>query len=585
MKKLLLIIFSISVYSVVFAQSGHHLFDDVDYLITPLSGINTVGSDISPFFVGEELFFSSIRDSYFNKESLERKNIAFYDIYSVPLNKEGLVTSARSLVSGFGAKYHEGPASYCSATGELFVTLSNVINPDTIRRVISKKDIKLRIVIMKKEGDYWRISQEMPFNDKNYSFAHPAINKTGDTLVFVSNMEGTLGQNDLFMSVRNGNNWSTPENLGDKINTAGNEMFPTFIKNGLLAFSSDIREGGHGGLDIYYASFPDIREIWNMGDKINSTLDDFGFVLHSDEKIGYFSSNRGDTGSDDIFMVNLTNTYFSLKGLVINEYANKSLSDADVVLSDCDGNQLASTTSDKEGTFSFKVKKGTCINVCGSKIGYSKDCESVEDKIYVELRLSPHLLLFLDASTKEPVSNTNVYCGNNQFGTSDFNGIFCLSQELSNDCDYMAKVNGYLDQYFNPNNTNLVDTIWMYKRELNKSFVLEDIYYDFDKWDILPESKIELNKLVRIMHDNPEIKVELGSHTDSRGSDRYNKWLSQKRSNSAVDYIISKNIEKERIVAKGYGETKLINRCGNGVKCSETEHRKNRRTEFKLIGL
>jgi outer membrane protein OmpA-like peptidoglycan-associated protein len=146
----------------------------------------------------------------------------------------------------------------------------------------------------------------------------------------------------------------------------------------------------------------------------------------------------------------------------------------------------------------------------------------------------------------------------------------------------------YLDQTFRATKSeaiSVVDTVVLYKKELNRSFVLENIYYDFDKWNILEESKVELNKLVRIMEDNPTIKVELGSHTDCRGSDNYNKWLSQKRSESAVGYIISRGISKERIIAKGYGETQLVNGCKNGVKCSEPEHRKNRRTEFKLIGL
>jgi outer membrane protein OmpA-like peptidoglycan-associated protein len=112
---------------------------------------------------------------------------------------------------------------------------------------------------------------------------------------------------------------------------------------------------------------------------------------------------------------------------------------------------------------------------------------------------------------------------------------------------------------------------------------MENIFYDYDKWDILPESEIELNKLVEIMNDNPSWKVELGSHTDARGSDSYNEKLSQKRSDSAVNYIVNKGISKNRITAKGYGETQLINRCKNGVECSDEEHRQNRRTEFKIL--
>lgn len=127
------------------------------------------------------------------------------------------------------------------------------------------------------------------------------------------------------------------------------------------------------------------------------------------------------------------------------------------------------------------------------------------------------------------------------------------------------------------------DTIWVEKVELGQKFVMENIFYDFDKWDILPQSEIELNKLIKIMNDNPSWKVELGSHTDSRGSDSYNEILSQKRSDSAVNYIIKNGISEDRIIAKDYGESQLVNQCKNGVECTDEEHRQNRRTEFKIL--
>jgi outer membrane protein OmpA-like peptidoglycan-associated protein len=127
------------------------------------------------------------------------------------------------------------------------------------------------------------------------------------------------------------------------------------------------------------------------------------------------------------------------------------------------------------------------------------------------------------------------------------------------------------------------DTLWIEKLEVKKKFVMENIFYDFDKWNILPESEIELNKLIKVMNDNPGWKVELSSHTDARGSDSYNMILSQKRSDSAVSYIVKSGISKDRIIARGYGETQLVNRCKNGVKCPDEEHRKNRRTEFQIL--
>lgn len=129
------------------------------------------------------------------------------------------------------------------------------------------------------------------------------------------------------------------------------------------------------------------------------------------------------------------------------------------------------------------------------------------------------------------------------------------------------------------------DTIWVEKVEVGQKFVLENIFYDFDKWDILPASEVELNKLITVLNDNPSWKVELSSHTDARGSDSYNEILSQKRSDSAVGYIIKNGISKDRIIAKGYGETQLVNHCKNGVECTDEVHRQNRRTEFKILEL
>ena len=139
--------------------------------------------------------------------------------------------------------------------------------------------------------------------------------------------------------------------------------------------------------------------------------------------------------------------------------------------------------------------------------------------------------------------------------------------------------------FYNKEYGVIKQTINVEKVVVGQKFVMENIFYDFDKWDILPESEVELNKLVKIMKDNPDWKVELGSHTDCRGSDPYNEVLSQKRSDSAVSYIISNGISSDRIIAKGYGETQLVNQCDDGVNCSEEEHRANRRTEFKILEL
>lgn len=566
-------------------------FENVEFTINPAEQINTVGSDMSPFFVDGNLFYSSIREEYFEKENLQNKNKAFYDMYSAKLDVDGNIASARELVPGFGEDYHEGPASYCKATGELFVTLSNVEEPVLKKRVIPIKKIKLRLVIMKQEDGIWKIKEELPFNNKHFSFAHPAINSSGDILVFSSDIDSVVvGQKDLYMSVRKNGEWSKPKNLGGKINTEGNEEFPVFLTDEILAFASDGRDDCIGGLDVYYAKFPEMEAVTNIGEPINSENDDFGLVINNNEKVGYFSSDR--QGSDDIFKFDISKKECPLNGSVINEKTGMPVPNAKVDIKTCDGQSLFSVKTDNAGKFSENIPCGYCISLESTSNGYKTGKMEVKpDNNNVIVSLAPvntGSLSIYDADTKLPLVGVAVACEDKIVGTSDNKGIVSLSPGIPKDSNIMAKKDGYLVASLNTGKANNIlthnDTIWMYKKELNRTFVMDNIYYDVNKWDLLPKAKIELDKLIKIMNDNPKIKVELASHTDSRGSSTFNMTLSQKRSESAVKYMIDGGIDKNRIIAKGYGEERLVNNCKNGVDCTEAEHGKNRRTEFSIVG-
>jgi outer membrane protein OmpA-like peptidoglycan-associated protein len=259
------------------------------------------------------------------------------------------------------------------------------------------------------------------------------------------------------------------------------------------------------------------------------------------------------------------------------------------VLRDCNNALVNTVVTDYSGNFTFQILDDNCLVVEASKEGFSVDYKNVAGLTYAELKLTPdkkYELLVLDVDTKKPVNGAQILGTSNNRLLASALGIIGLGKAIQHGSRSVVKCDGYLDQSVIMDTVKLaaVDTVWLYKKELNKTFVLDNIYYDFDKYDILPESEIELNKLIKIMNDNPDIKVELGSHTDSRGKDSYNEILSQKRSDSAVAYIIKSGIPKSKIVAKGYGETKLVNECKNGVTCSDEQHRKNRRTEFKIIG-
>ncbi len=330
-----------------------------------------------------------------------------------------------------------------------------------------------------------------------------------------------------------------------------------------LFFASNNPKTSLGGSDIYMS----VRKegIWgnpvNLGSNVNSSFDEM-FPFFYNGSVLFYSSNKGPNQKADLNL-----QYVCKNGDSFGEPVM------------CD--QLNS----KEDDF------GLVINPEG-KIGYfasRREGGSGDDDIYkVVFRGEYNLeLVVMDRNTKQPVSNPKVkFSDNVPFA---FAGML-MKRALSENSTITAitEMEGYMNNSVEISTVGkpfgiIKDTIWIEKVVVQQKFVMQNIYYDFDKWNILPESEVELNKLVKIMKDNPGWKVELGSHTDSRGSDAYNEILSQKRSDSAVAYIVSNGISKDRIIAKGYGESQLVNRCKNDVKCTEEEHRQNRRTEFKIL--
>lgn len=510
MKRFLLLFMGI-VPLMLAAQNKCMYFEKMVKLQSEKTSLNTSQSDFGPAFVGNELWFSAYTDEEILKLNSGDEKKIYYNLFSAKTDSKGNITGSKiAELDALSEGYHSGPVSYCPATGELFVTLSNFENPEVRNKVYQKAEIRLEIIIVKKQGGVWTKVADLPFNDPTYSVGHPSVTSTGDTLYFTSDKPGSIGGTDIYMAIRTNGVWGEMINLGDKINTAGNEMFPFIYKDKILVFASNGRGDGED-LDLYAAGlFGDkIMEPNSLTD-LNSDGDDFAFVIHPSEEIGYYTSNKtGGAGSDDIYKVTL----------------------------------------EKLGKYELE-------------------------------------LVVMDRKTMQKVPNARISFAGVVSVLSDL--IF--KKELEKDKTYSVSTN--IDGFMNDSKTIstvgkpfgvIRDTLWVEKVEVGQKFVMENIYYDFDKWDILPESAVELDKLVKVMQDNPGWKVELGSHTDCRGSDPYNLVLSQKRSDSAVSYIVSKGISSDRIIAKGYGETELVNKCDDGVTCSEEEHRKNRRTEFKIL--
>lgn len=424
-------------------------------------------------------------------------------------------------LSGINGAYHDGPATF-NATGDtMYFTRNNYMKKKVQKS--SEDVVDLKIYRAVKKDTTWTGLTEFDYNSKEYSTGHPALNSNGTKMYFASDMPGGMGGTDLYVTEKINNAWSKPVNLGPSINTPYNDMFPMIWKDSILYFSSE----GHynmGGLDIFSSTKEGSSwsEPRNMGYPLNTSYDDFGVALNDSGSAGILSSNRNSKN----------------------------------------------TTEDNLYTFTINDIRFTLEGIA------------------------------VDKATQQPVEGvlaelTNTITGKKETVVTGPDGKFKF--KLNPETSYT--VVGSKDGYFT--NTEPVSTIGKKQSEdmfvklklelekiiVNKPIVLKNIYYDLDKWDIRPDAAIELDNLVQIMKENPAIRIELGSHTDSRADDKYNDVLSQKRAESAVAYIVSKGVEAGRMTAKGYGETQLVNKCSNGINCTEEEHQANRRTEFKVVSI
>lgn len=493
------------------AQRGCNFFEFRNLEIEK-TNLNTTQSDFGPAFVINELWFSAFTSEEIEKLSKGDDKDVFYNLYSSGVDNEGNVSGSKSeQFEAISAGYHAGPVSWCGKTQELFVTLSNFENPEIRNKVYRKADIRLKIIITKKVNGVWTLTEEFPFNNPAYSVGHPSISVTGDTLFYASNKpDSGFGESDIYMSVRKDGKWGEPINLGEKVNSAYDEMFPFFFDSSVLFYATNKGENEKADFDLNYIcktgnSFGEPKSL----DMFNTEEDDFGLIIHPEGKVGYFVSRReGGLGDDDIYKVTFKGEY-SLELVVMDKKTMQAVPNPKVKFSD---NVLGALAG---ALFTRILHENSTITVNTEIEGYQNSSKSITT---------------------------------------------------------VGKPYGIIK-----------DTLWIEKVEVGQKFVLDNIFYDYDKWDILPASEVELNKLIKVMNDNPTWKVELGSHTDARGSDSYNETLSQKRSDSAVNYIIQNGIAKDRIIAKGYGETQLVNHCKNGVECTDEVHRQNRRTEFKIL--
>ncbi|MFD0942058.1 OmpA family protein [Pedobacter boryungensis] len=471
------------------------------------------------------------------------------------------------------------------------------------------------LCFMVKKANGWSEVQVFPYNNYlKYSMMHPALSTDGKRLYFASDRPGSLGGFDLFYSERlANNNWSFPENVGCLVNTQGNELFPSIDDQNTLFFSSD----GHlglGGLDLFSTSLKDsencaLKEPFHLPAPINSSADDFGmFVIQpsqKDQKYGYLSSNRlPGKGLDDLysFYLNLV-TACPVDVMVLDRTSKKPLANVKVSLGTNVKDSLNTHYTDAAGKLTLTLKDCLPEVISLSKPAYV----SLSDSIGLIRGKTSYTYLMdmakgfavegkvTDALTGTPLDSVTVLIKENKTlfksPQTKADGKYASVLEKNKRYLILAKKQGYFTKRSvvvstldKPEGTIFNVDFELEKVVINKEIKIENIYYDFAKATLRKESLPELDKIRDMLLDNPELMVELSAHTDSRGKDAANMLLSQRRAESVVKYLVSKGVPARQMISRGYGETKLINQCANGVNCTEAEHQLNRRTEFKIIG-
>jgi outer membrane protein OmpA-like peptidoglycan-associated protein/tetratricopeptide (TPR) repeat protein len=580
--------------------------------------INTPHSDFGPsFYTNGQIFFCSNREPLGKglriKDDWTDAN--FLQVYIGKPDANGSITTA-DLMPGRApnGKYHEGPATYNEKLQELYITRSNYKKHKAFTS--SDKTVKLklyRLVYLPNENKWGdQLIEAVPFNDREYSVGHPALTADGQTLYFASDKPGGYGGVDLYKSIRDqSGNWAAPVNLGPAINTSGDEMFPFVANDGTMYFASN-GHVGLGGLDVFSSTAT--KDGWtapeNLGFPINTNSDDFNYIIDKENKNGYFASNRpGGQGDDDIYK--FVKKGIEICGLVYDAKTNDPIEGAKVVMYEVK-DEKGSKLTNKDGNFCFAGSPKRVYKFVATKAGYLPNEVTVEtgDKpVSVKIPMVKEgginlEVLVLDKKTREPIDMANVRLVNTATSKEEkqqTNPDGKVYYSLEPNATY--RIEGSKDlpdpemKYLTVSTTTstvgktppatIYVTLELEKVKKGVAIKIENIYYDLDKWFIRPDAAKELDKLVKVLQDNPTMEIELSSHTDCRATIKYNATLSAKRAEAAVQYIASRGVSLSRMIAAGYGESRLVNKCAcEGtmvVPCTEDQHQENRRTEFKIL--
>lgn len=489
--------------------------------------VNTQYSDFgTSFYKNKQVIFASPKQKTFwstlVKSYWKPNGQRFLDLYSADVDVDGELINKTQINSEVNSKYHESNVAFTSDFKTVYFTRNNYYNSKVGKDSTGMSNLALYKAKIGEDGN-WVDVVEMPFNSKDYSVGHPALSPDNKKLYFSSDMPGGKGGVDIYsVDIKGDNSYGNPVNLS-VVNTPANDMFPFVSKDNMLYYSSSCKKDNLGGLDVFAYNFKDAPI--HLDSPLNSSADDFALIFDNESKSGYFSSNRsGGKGDDDIY-------YFTeIKPIV------------------------------------FECKQFIVANV-------------------------------VDSETLQPIKDAKLvvfHNGNMENDKAlDATGTYKVETKCKEDFAFKASMPGYENAEStlktgekNEFTNNVQIVLKAIKKPEIPRIILGPVRFDFNKHNIRQsiDADVELDRIVSILNQYPEMIVQIESFTDARGDDKYNNLLSQKRADNTKDYLVKKGIDPKRITGvKGRGEELPTNKCVNGVECTEEEHQQNRRTEFVIV--
>lgn len=506
--------------SALLAQDGSR--DTSAFELEPFA-TEGIRSAFAPFRFGNTLYFTGALEKPGARDPYT--DLSYTDLYQIPVSG-----GTPQLTPGINGPYHDGIATMSPDGSLLVFTRSNHAPEKVGKLLLDDASVNNTTIFYSRKGlESWGKPLEIGLSEGAHMFAHPAFSPDGQVLYFASDMPGGLGGMDIWKIDRNGDTWTFPAvNLGPQINSAGDDVFPSLKGSDTLFFASDAQIT-LGGLDVLYSVRGEDGS-WgtpvHLDYPLNSQSDDFCMSFNDDGKSGFVSSDR--YGYDRIMKFKIVDRPLLVRGMVVDSETGEPIPDAKVDLLDAEDGSAVALRSDATGAFELNLPHGREFRA-----------EATMDTYFAE-----------NISMTTP------------------------ADPLIRDMEVVIELTP---------SSELTDEEYASAIRPGDSFELPEIRWDYDSYRLREEAKPSLSLVAEFLRNRPGIEVELRSHCDARGSDRYNQRLSERRAESAARYLLDLGVPTNQVIPVGVGEAELRNECGNGVPCSEAKHQENRRTEFLVV--